>query len=372
MSSESILDIPALIAPISEDTPTGLDLREEASAQYYAIKDARNSARTNERNRLFDETATQGVDAEWRTVMEIAPRILMEESKDLEIATWLLEAAIRYHGFKGLSEGFELIASLIDQYWDNLYPIPDEDGIETKVAPLTGLNGEGGEGTLLAPLRSVPFTDDTGAGEYSFWQYQQARDISRINDDDERQQRIAASGISLDNIDRAVSETSSEFYTEILADLSSTLSHFKTVNDLLDDHCGMDAPPASNIRQTLEEIEGAIKHLAGYKIDLPIDDLPTGPDGESIEGTPTGNTAQGTTTASGPVQSREQAFKQLEQISHFFKNTEPHSPLSYLLQKSVRWGKMSLPDLMKELLPDSSALEHFSDLTGVVIEDDDN
>jgi len=85
-----------------------------------------------------------------------------------------------------------------------------------------------------------------------------------------------------------------------------------------------------------------------------------------------GGSAQSTPSVAGPVQSREQAFKQLEQISQFFKTTEPHSPLSYLLQKSVRWGKMSLPELMKELLPDDSAREHFSNLTGAVIEEDED
>ncbi|MBL4866629.1 MAG: type VI secretion system protein TssA [Pseudomonadales bacterium] len=373
MSSESIFDIPALIAPISEETPVGIDVREEASDNYYTVKDARNTARSNERSRLFDDAATHGIEAEWRTVMEVAPRILQEESKDLEIATWLVEAAVRYHGFKGLKEGFELISNLIEQYWDDLYPMPDEDGIETKVAPLTGLNGEGGEGTLLAPLRSIPFTDDTGAGEYSFWQYQQAREISRINDDGERQERMEASGVSLGKIDQAVSETSPEFYAEILADLSSALGHYKTINDQLDNHCGMDAPPASNIRQILEEIEGAIRHLAGHKIVSPDNEASESSENGDLSDTSSdGGSAQSTPSVAGPVQSREQAFKQLDQISQFFKTTEPHSPLSYLLQKSVRWGKMSLPELMKELLPDDSAREHFSDLTGAVIEEDED
>ena len=30
----------------------------------------------------------------------------------------------------------------MEQFWDGIYPLPDEDGLATRVAPLTGLNGE--------------------------------------------------------------------------------------------------------------------------------------------------------------------------------------------------------------------------------------
>jgi len=372
MSSEPIIDIPDLLAPISDDAPTGIDIREssDATGLYYTIKDARNAARSNERTRLFDDSGATGIDPEWKVVLKEAPTLLKSESKDLEVATWLLEALVRYHGFKGLSEGFELIDGLITNFWENIYPEPDEDGIETKVAPLTGLNGEGGDGTLLAPLRSIPFTEDTAAGEYSYWQYQQARDISRISDDGERQQRIDATGISQEKIDNAVRETSDVFYTDLLAHIASCLEHFKSLNTKLDEHCGYDAPPASNIRQTMEEIEGAIKHLAGYKIEIPEEEGTGGEEG--TEGSTDGGATSGTSQAGGPVQTREQAFKQLEQISQFFKKTEPHSPLSYILAKSVRWGRMSLPELMNELVPDHSAREHFSEITGaVMVEEED-
>ena len=72
----------------------------------------------------------------------------------------------------------------------------------------------------------------------------------------------------------------------------------------------------------------------------------------------------------GPVANREDAFKQLNEIADFFLKTEPHSPISYVLQKAVKWGNMSLPDLIEELIPDRSSREHFGELTGVVTEED--
>jgi len=47
---------------------------------------------------------------------------------------------------------------------------------------------------------------------------------------------------------------------------------------------------------------------------------------------------------------RDDAFHQLRTLAEFFRKVEPHSPVSYLLEKAIRWGYLSLPELMSELL----------------------
>ena len=70
------------------------------------------------------------------------------------------------------------------------------------------------------------------------------------------------------------------------------------------------------------------------------------------------------------VHSREVAFHQLHLISEFFKKTEPHSPISYILSKAVKWGNMPLNELIGELIPDTASREYYSSLTGVKINDE--
>lgn len=60
---------------------------------------------------------------------------------------------------------------------------------------------------------------------------------------------------------------------------------------------------------------------------------------------------------SGPIQTREQAFDMLLQVAHFFREAEPHSILPWQLEECVKWGRMPLPDLLKDLITDSSTLE---------------
>ena len=57
----------------------------------------------------------------WTTVVQVAPNILANTSKDLEVACWYLEALIRLEGAPGLRDGIKLIKGLIDNFWDNLY-----------------------------------------------------------------------------------------------------------------------------------------------------------------------------------------------------------------------------------------------------------
>ncbi len=174
MPSAETLDLKRLAAPIAGANPAGADLRAEAGpgSAYYRVKDARTAARAAERRESAGDA--DAPPADWRPVLQHGAEALAEKSKDLEIAAYLVEALVRLHGFAGLRDGFRLTRELIDAFWDGLYPLPDEDGVETRLAPLTGLNGADAEGTLSGPILRV-FITDGAAGQLSCSHYQEAR-----------------------------------------------------------------------------------------------------------------------------------------------------------------------------------------------------
>ena len=369
MASEEIIQLDSLLQPISDDNPVGNDIREDSSptSPYYSIKDARNAARAAERNNMFDGDSSEA-DDQWRKILDLAPDILQNNAKDLEVASWYTEALIRRHGFQGLRDGFKLIHGLIDQYWDNIYPLPDEDGVETRVAPLTGLNGEGAEGVMIAPIRNVFITQGNEPGPFSFWKYQQALDIEKIIDEETKSDKASKLGFSNDDVETAVSESSEEFFVNIRDDIVESIDTYKEIGRVLDEYCGInDAPPISNIINILKDCQGAINHIAKYK--MPSEDVEESTTSDGIEQTTSESTEQ-TQQVSGPIKSRTDAFKKLTEISAFFRKTEPHSPISYILERAVKWGDMPLEDLMKELIPDSSARDFYGSLTGVKTEDE--
>lgn len=58
--------------------------------------------------------------------------------------------------------------------------------------------------------------------------------------------------------------------------------------------------------------------------------------------------------APGQILNREGALKQLEELSAWFRRTEPHSPLAYTLEEAVRRGRLTWPELLEELLTDKN------------------
>lgn len=366
MASEEIIPLDSLLQPISEDNPVGDDIRADSSptSAYYTIKDARTAARAAERNNIFDGSSNEA-DDQWRKILELAPDILQNQAKDLEIASWYTEALIRRYGYQGLRDGFKLIKGLIEQYWDNLYPLPDEDGVETRVASLTGLNGEGAEGVLIVPIRNVKITQGSDPGPFSYWKYQQALDVEKILDEDAKADKASKLGFSHADVDRAVAESSETFFINIRDDIQEAIETYREISRKLDEYCGInDSPPSSNIINVLVECLGAINHIGKYKM----------PSEQSDEESANNETVESTTDSpaqtSGPVKSRADAFKKLTEISAFFRKTEPHSPISYIIERAVKWGDMPLEDLIRELIPDNSARDFYGSLTGIKKEDD--
>jgi type VI secretion system protein ImpA len=62
----------------------------------------------------------------------------------------------------------------------------------------------------------------------------------------------------------------------------------------------------------------------------------------------------------------------LSSVAAFFRRTEPHSPLSYSLDQAVRWGRLPLPELLKELIGDQSTRNEFFKLSGIPIPEDES
>ena len=157
MDSE-IMDIDALLAPLLVgDHGEGVDLRGDFSSTslYQRLRDARASARAEERARDADGDDEGPEAAGWRDVLAVGQKALATQSKDLEIAAWMTESLVRMHGLPGATAGARLIAGLCDGFWDAGFPQPDEEGLEGRASPIGGLSGSGSDGTIMQPLRRL-------------------------------------------------------------------------------------------------------------------------------------------------------------------------------------------------------------------------
>ena len=367
MATENILNIEQLLAPISAENPCGVNLRdnEAPDSVYYELKDARNNARAIERNSIpGDATNDEHLEKpHWDLILKKAPQVIAEQSKDLEVAAWLTEALIRQHGFAGLNAGFILLNGLVQNFWDGLYPMPDEDGLSTRVAVLVGLNGNNNNGTLIAPINTAPLTKE---GNYSAWSYTQALELSKITDAAARTKKMQAGAVALDTIKAAVKPSASEFYVEMQANIEGSLQQFEQLETQLITLCGSDAPQGNNIRKSLTAALAALNVIAKNILtpEVPEENAPAADGSEISEDHAGANSPE--FKLSGNIKNRLEAFKGLQTIAEFFKRTEPHSPIGYTLEKVVRWGDMALPQLLAELIPDHNAKDYYEKVVGIL------
>ena len=367
MPSADVLNFEKLLAPIAGDAATGGDLRVNAgpTSLYYQVKDGRNAARAAERR---IEGGQDDAPPDWKPVVTAATKALAEATKDLELTAYLIEGLCRTQGVAGLRDGFKLARGLAENFWDGLLPAPDEDGLATTLGPLAGLNGDDAEGTLIAPINRIAITDSASHGRLTTAFYLQAVAVAKVVDPDARERRIKDGAPSLDVVQKAVEETPAAFYRTLHEDLVAALDEYAQMNAVLDAKGGQFAPPTSAIRNALEGVQAAINDVARNKLAVtataPADEATGGADGASATGGPAGDEGRGGERLP-TVRTRDDALNAILQLSDYFRRTEPQSMVPFALEQAVRWARLSLPDLITELIDDDRVREALFKQVGI-------
>jgi type VI secretion system protein ImpA len=361
-------DLDALLAPIPGDAPQGIDVREDYSARspYSRLRDARSDARDAEKQaETPDPDGPPPADPipSWRNLREIGLKLLTETTKDLEVAAWLTEAYVRSHGLSGLAACSRLIAGLAQEYWDGVFPLPDDYGMETRVAPITGLNGQGGGGSLMAPLHKLSFFNRADGSPVAFYQYRASARLGSL-DAAARQQRIEAGTMPFDEVEKEARTIGRFSMAKVRDEARAALEAWEAMTTIFDEKAGADAPSTSQVRDLIREIaEIATRYAPEEQVDA---------EAEAFEST--GQTAE--FTADGPVSAklggvaeravtREDALRNLESIAEFFRKTEPHSPLSFTLDEAVRRARMPWLDLLDEVIGDRGTRDSILTALGI-------
>lgn len=360
-------DLDALLAPIPGESPAGTDLREDSSPQslYFRLRDARAEARAAERAMEAPDSDQQETSSatppQWRTIRELGLEAIGGYSKDLEIASWLTEALLRSDGLNGFTAGVRLMTGLVENFWDELYPRPDEDGMETRVAPVARLNGQtGADGTLAPALRRLALFPRPDGSEIQLWHVEQSENLAKIADAENRQKRIDAGVLPYETVEseaRAARGAGLADFPGLHDQATIAADAWRALSEALDSRAEADSPPTTQVREILERMADLARRFAGGE----VGDGAAGAGGaaltaggdRSAAGAIAGGAVGGAAVA-GAVASREDALRSLAAIAEFFRRTEPLSPLSYTLQEAVRRARMSWPDLLEEIVPDIS------------------
>jgi type VI secretion system protein ImpA len=275
----------------------------------------------------------------------------------------------------GVEASMTVLADLVEAYWDvGLYPPEDEeDGVEARFQPLSGLSGGSGdkEGTLIMPLRRLVLAGDSVTGELRY--------IDRVTAD----AQFAASQSSTSDNKASLAAEANEAYAAIEA-LARRMSG-RALRRAIDSVTAAEAawrravafisertkprfPSASRVSDELramrEWLDGLAKFAPEEVADATDDDADeAGAEGETGGGAVT--QATGGAMVLGRIGNRADALRAVTAAADYFERFEPHAPMGATLREVDRRARMSLADLLEELIPDSDTRETFYWRSGI-------
>jgi len=359
--SEDVVDVAGMLAPLEANNGAGEDLRNDytPSSPYQKLRDARAEARAEERARDSQGEADGPPVEGWRVVRRVAVEILTTKSKDFEIAAWLAEALVRQDGLAGLTSGTRLLTGLLETFWDAGFPKPDEDGMEGRASPIGGLAGGDSDGTVMQSLRRMALFRRPTGDSFGLYQYEAALETAGLADEKRKTLRYKQGVLKLDLI-QAEAKFDMIGLRATAAEARAARQAWQAFQDQLDARFGNDSPPARRVAEVLDRLREAADTLAGGPEAIAVIAEDEAEVVAVADDLTEGSTSVKTTASSSGVPvasaaSREQALKVLAQLAEFFQKTEPHSFLAYTLTGAVRRGRMSLPELLAEVLQDESA-----------------
>lgn len=343
--------------PLDDSPPCGIDLRDDIDSLYFKVRNARVNARDEERKAVSDGSEDAYTTSKlWPSILKDSTEILCKHSKDLEVLVWFWEALERVYGWQGLAVGAELCHKFLDLYWDQYFPDPDDD-LEDRILPVLRFCGAENTGVILPALKSLPFCKSEKTGIVCSWKIdsaQRKKSVSGTREEGESKLReIAAAFSGADkNKIRAVFESISKTQTS-LNDICTTIYEKSGEQFLL-----------GELPEFLDSCRRLLTHFAGpYIEDREMDAIDQILEDNILDqdqkaGVQTGSVSKEQMLDTASL--RRSYIIQLQEISEFFKKTEPHSPVSYCVDQAVKLSGMSLPEVLNELKRDQSSGYYFA------------
>ncbi len=223
--------------------------------------------------------------------------------------------------------------------------------METRVAPVTGLNGRDGAGSLIQPLYKVALFARRDGSPVTLYQWHQSEGLGRL-DATRRQQRIDAGAIPFEELETEARGAGARVFGPLRRDATAARDAWEGMAAAMDERAGSEGPSTSQVRDLLVRIVDLASRFA------PTEAAPASAGdivaaGDNVDGAAGEVVAR--SRGAGPIATREQALAALAEIAGYFRRAEPHSPLAYTLDEAVRRARLSWPELLEEIVQEEGS-----------------
>jgi type VI secretion system protein ImpA len=343
------MDIEALLAPVASSPPCGLDLRAVAGSN--ALTEAREHRRAEDASRVGPEAKS----ADWPAVARTCVQGLQRASKDLELAAYLIEAWTRTEGIDGLARGLAVLHGLLERYWEQLHPGRDSGAIdvEYRVAMLARSGGSG----VVDAVRQVPLTVAVGNSRpFTMRDYLDAEDLEKAaRTRPAEHKEMVERGVPTRQLwQQALAATPTARTAQNVAALRASLAALTALEATCQRLVPANPPSFLELRTMLEATVAALDSSAAQPAQ-----------GNGTQATASPSAAPLGSGPAGPINSRQAAVQRLGEVAAYLRATEPHSPVSLLIERCVRWLNMPFEDLMRDLVKTPDVLKSMRETLGL-------
>lgn len=340
MTNEKNFNLDALLQPVSSSEPAGSNI------EYEPIYERIRQARISDPDFLpQDEWSTEPRKADWMLVAKQSEEVLVKHSKDLQVVCWLVEAWTQLYQSAGLKGGLALLHRLIDDMWNSCWPALEEEGAEYRYGILLRLDRDisqqllfktwlnGPQSSLLwwqkvlsfehsGAVASEEATEDYGMPAFMLW----ASKLDPL--------RVASVAAELDQC-RQLIALIEQVYAERHPQAEGRV--FFQTDEMLDDLAAFFVRISEQSSERHEQV-------------MMLNVLE--PDSSVHSGQSAAEPQQ--------VMSRDLAITQMLTIAHYFRQSEPSSPVPMLMERAARWANMPLSEWLVEMVGDERSLQEIN------------
>jgi type VI secretion system protein ImpA len=368
VSAPPVIDVEALLAPVPGENPAGEDLKH--AGLYDQIVEARRADDGLGRGDWVRETKA----ADWAAVAGLSADALRKRTKDIKVCAWMAEALVKLHGFAGLRDSLRVMRGLHEQFWEGLFPDKEEGDLDARVNALSLMQRQ-----TAAALREVAVT--VGGLSYARWEESNAFNVGpEVDSDvaDDRRSRAARDGkVTSEDWLKEKVLTPRSFYETAHATVGECLAETDALDRVVDELYDRDAPSFSELKKSLEAVVGVVERIVKEKrlsepwpgdvvaagdAPAPVEPQPQ-PQPQANNGGGGGQVAH--VGVAGPVKTRQEAVRQLGEVAAFFRQTEPHSPVAYLVERAVKWSEMPLEAWLASVIKNDEVMKALRETLGV-------
>ncbi len=267
MSSEApLLDFDRLLAPVSEDRPSGESL--QYSGLFDEIREARRADDVLEQGDWKRELKV----ADWDEAVALATDALLTKTKDLQVGAWLAEGLTMLHGFAGCRDGLKLMKGLHEQFWETCYPEIDEGDMEGRANVLSFFDRQ-----VALSLRKAPLTRAPGMN-FSWLEWNESRpfDIPEsvtgpLDGDAQtrlselKRQAVEENKTSGEDFRKAKGSTPKAYYESASKALAQAWDEFQGLDRVMDEKFGRQTPGLSELKKSIEEVRRVVDAILKEK-----------------------------------------------------------------------------------------------------------